>query len=58
MDKRRIKREACFRAAMALDTALAGGWDTLDELYGKDADKVRDAINEIVTELKRRAGEA
>ncbi|MET8006246.1 hypothetical protein [Nonomuraea glycinis] len=59
MNKRQIKREACFRASLALDNALAGGWDSLDDTYGEeDADKVRDAITEIVAELAKRGGRA
>ncbi|TMR88601.1 hypothetical protein [Nonomuraea basaltis] len=57
MDRRTAKREACFRAALALDNALSGGWESLDESYGKeDADKIREAINEIVAELTKRGG--
>jgi hypothetical protein len=56
MDRRTAKREACFRAALCLESALAGGWDGLDDRYGEDADRVRDAINEIVSELTKRGG--
>ena len=55
MDRRKAKREACFSAALALDNALAGGWDSLDERYGEEgADKVRDCITELIVELQRR----
>jgi hypothetical protein len=57
MNRREAKREACFRASLALDNALAGGWDSLDERYGEDgAERVRDCIAEIVSELQRRGG--
>lgn len=57
MDRRKAKREACFSASLALDTALAGGWDSLDKRYGEDdAEKVRECINDLIKELERRAG--
>jgi hypothetical protein len=55
MNRREAKRQACNRAAGAIDSALAAGWDNLDEMYGEDADKIRDALTEIVAELDRRA---
>lgn len=56
MDRRKAKRAACFSAALALDTALAGGWDSLDTRYGEEgAEKVRECISEIIAELERRA---
>lgn len=55
MDKRTAKREACFRAAMVIETALAGGWETLDR-YGDDREKVEDALNELMASLINRSG--
>jgi hypothetical protein len=54
MNQREIRRAACRRAAGVIDTALAGGWSDLDELYGEDADKVRDQLVVLVKELERR----
>lgn len=57
MNRGEIKRAACRRAAGVIDTALAGGWSDLDDMYGQDADKVREALNVLVRELERRGSE-
>jgi hypothetical protein len=56
MDQRTAKREACFRAALCLDNMLSTGWEGLDDHYGDDADKVREAMTDIVAELTKRGG--
>lgn len=56
LTKRTAKNEACFRAAMALENALEGGWETMDK-YGEDGRvMVVDGVQQIITELLRRAG--
>jgi hypothetical protein len=55
VNRRQAKREACFRAALVLEGALAGGWESLDR-YGPGRTKVEDALNELIAELERRAG--
>lgn len=56
MNQREIKKAACRRAAGVVLNALAGGWSDLDDLYGQDADKVREALNTLAKELDRRGG--
>lgn len=48
MNKRQIKRDACFRAALALRSNLDVGW--LDE----DDPRLVEAMNELIAELERR----
>jgi hypothetical protein len=54
LNKREAKKIAYRHAAMAIEGALAGGWETLDR-YGDDRDKITDALNEIAAELDRRS---
>lgn len=56
MNKREAKRIACRHAALTIENALEGGWESLDR-YGDDRDKVEDALNDLVTELDRRGGD-
>lgn len=65
MNKPEAKREACRRAATALETAMDSGWPVWDEgaetdepKYGteENGQKVADALNELIEELKRRGG--
>ncbi|MGI5293255.1 hypothetical protein ACQEVF_59455 [Nonomuraea polychroma] len=58
MDKRTAKREACFRAALGLESLLNSDWPTgLAERYGEaDAEKVIEGMNELMRELATRGG--
>lgn len=55
MDRAAAERAACLRAASALETNLANGWETLD-MYGPDRPLVEAALNRLVDELDRRGG--
>lgn len=48
MNKRQIKRDACFRAALALRGVVDGGW-LLDEDL-----RLQAAMQELIAELERR----
>lgn len=48
MNQRQIKRDACFKAALALRGVLDGGW-LLDE-----DPRLQEAMQELIAELERR----
>ncbi|WP_157420442.1 hypothetical protein [Actinomadura kijaniata] len=48
-----VRRLAAFHAALAVESALNNGWETLDR-YGVDRARVEAALNELVEELHRR----
>lgn len=48
-----VRRLAAFHAALAVESALANGWETLDR-YGDDRPRVEAALNELLEELQRR----
>ncbi|MBA8957720.1 hypothetical protein ACFQU9_48270 [Actinomadura namibiensis] len=48
-----MRRLAAFHAALAVESALNNGWETLDR-YGVDRPRVEAALNELVEELQRR----
>ena len=54
MSARQAARLAAFHAALAIENALAGGWETLDR-YGADRPRVEAALAELRAELERRA---
>lgn len=56
VDRRAAKREACTRAAGAIQGAMAEGWPDADEFgySAADHDKISAALRELVTELGRR----
>lgn len=58
MNRRDAKRAACERAASALETALAGGWEVLDGYGEEGREKVEAALAELIGELERRGGGA
>src|SRR5882762_2719102 len=55
MSDRQAARRAAFHAALVIENALAGGWETLDR-YGIDRPRVEAALNTLCAELERRAG--
>jgi hypothetical protein len=55
VNKAEAKREANFRAAMVIESALEGGWRELDR-YGKDREKVEDQPNDLAARLVARSG--
>jgi hypothetical protein len=56
MNRREAKTCAYQRAASLIESALANGWEDVERLYGDDADKVYDALNELAANLARRGG--
>jgi hypothetical protein len=54
MSGREAARLAAFHAGLVIESALAGGWETLDR-YGDDRPRVEAALAELCTELERRA---
>ncbi len=57
MDVRRAKREACWKAATVLRTALQGQEELYDDYGGEespDGSKVAKAMYEVIEELERR----
>ncbi|MGK5550615.1 hypothetical protein ACSNOI_03290 [Actinomadura kijaniata] len=48
-----MRRLAAFHAALAVESALSGGWAALDR-YGADRLRVEAALGELVEELRRR----
>ncbi|MFB4318791.1 hypothetical protein ACA361_32360 [Actinomadura sp. 21ATH] len=55
MSGREAARWAASHASLAIENALANGWETLDR-YGADRPRVQAALNDLVAELARRAG--
>lgn len=54
MSNRHAARRAAWHAAVAIEAALAAGWDTLDR-YGPDRPRIEAALNDLCAELERRA---
>ncbi len=55
MTRTEARQEACFRAALVIETALEGGWETLDR-YGDDRELVEAELNKLAASLLKRSG--
>jgi len=55
MSEREAAREAAWRAASVIESALASGWEELDR-YGADRPLVEKALADLCAELERSAG--
>lgn len=56
MNAREAKRLANFHAALALESSLSSGWETLEMYTAEERAKVEAGLEEIVAEFRRRSG--
>jgi hypothetical protein len=60
MNRREAKKEACRLCAGLLRGQLAAGWpwegdDLGEDMEGDDADRLQEAIDDLIAEMARRA---
>jgi hypothetical protein len=55
MSRAEARRRAAFHAALVLETALGGGWDSLDQYGEEGRELVEREIGAIIDRLEARA---